>query len=221
MKTLQALKLCAVALMLGLAPSAFAASDDAPYFGRFTLNDTSLTGSIQVDAPCVESWKVLTEIDKLQTLAPHLGLSAPPPGTQKVAEKRGDLVNFATKKAQGIVTGQFVLASPVPNARVQAVVVPDRGPWMRIQQWDLQPDGEKKCNVGYNEAYNEIWVRLVGIAGSGFIAKNRDHHIHVILRRIKLMAEGKEPGPPEELDYLMQDARDFPGKFVMHASASK
>jgi hypothetical protein len=210
----------AVAMMMGVSVPAFAgAIEDEPFFSKPTLNDLSLNMSIQVDANCSESWKVLTQIEKLQKLAPHLGLTAN--GGQTSAEKRGDVLNFAMQKPTGIVTGQFVLASPVPNARVQAVVVPDKGPWMRIQQWDLQPQGETRCTVGYNEAYNEIWVRAVGLMGSDFIAKNRNHHIHVILRRIKFMAEGKEPGPAEEQAYLFADGRDFPAKFVVNRTAAK
>jgi hypothetical protein len=182
-----------------------------PFFEKFTLNQTSLTGGIHIAAPCSVSWKVLTELTSLQKLGPHLHLTTE--GGLKSAEKRGDLVHFSVDKPNGITTGTFVLASPVPFYKVQAVVVPDKGPWMRIQEWVMNPEGENKCMVTYNEAYNQLWLKAAGIEGADFIAKDRDHHIHVILRRGKNLAEGKEAGPPEETAYLMDDARNFPERF--------
>jgi uncharacterized protein YndB with AHSA1/START domain len=178
--------------------------------GNFVLNDTSLTAKAEVAAPCGNVWDVLTRIDLLQKWAPHLHLSTL--ADQKTAEKRGDVATFKTDKGSHQVTGMFVLASPVPHKRVQAVLVPDRGPWVRIQEWTLNPEANG-CSVDYNESYNELWLKAAKIQGSGFIAKNRDHHIHVVLRRMKNIAEGKEAGPADEIAYLMQDAKDFPDKF--------
>jgi hypothetical protein len=179
-----------------------------PFFEKFTLNETSLTGAIHVDAPCENSWKALTQLDMLQKLGPHLHLTTS--NGLKSAEKRGDVVDYMVEKPNGKVTGQFVLASPVPFHKVQAVLVPNKGPWLRIQEWVMTPEGEGKCLVSYNESYNQLWLKAAGIEGSGFISKVRDHHMHVILRRGKFLAEGKEPGPPEETAYLFEDARSFP-----------
>lgn len=208
----QSIQYGTVAMTLCLASTAFAGSgDDAPYFGKFTSNPMSLTASIKVDAPCSASWAVLTELDKLRSLAPHLNLSTE--NNKKVADKRGDFVYFKVKKSDHMATGKFILTSPVPHQSIQAIVVPDRGPWMRVQTWELVKDGPKACTVQYNEAYNEHWVRAAGIYGSKFVPKNRDHHMHVVLRRIKFMAEGKDPGPADETTYLFADARDFPNMF--------
>jgi hypothetical protein len=182
-----------------------------PFFEKFKLNETSLTGGIHIAAPCSISWKVLTQLDTLQKLGPHLHLTTE--NGLKSAEKRGDLVHFSVDKPNGTTTGTFILASPVPYYKVQAVVVPDKGPWMRIQEWVMNPEGENKCLVTYNEAYNQLWLKAAGIEGSDFIAKDRDHHIHVILRRGKNLAEGKEAGSPEETAYLLDDARNFPERF--------
>jgi hypothetical protein len=196
-----------------MAGRAFAADNgNWAGFGPFTLNELSLTGTVEVNSDCTKVWGVLTELEKMQKLAPHLSLNSPT--GQKTAEQRGDVVRIAVQKSNGIMTGQFVLTTPVPYQRIQAVLSPDRGPWMRIQQWTLNPE-DKKCLVDYAEAYNELWVKGVGIDGSGFIQKNRDHHMHVVLRRIKNMAEGKEPGPPQEIEYLFEDAKVFPDQFRM------
>lgn len=181
-------------------------------FGPFTLNELSLVGSVEVNAHCKDVWRVLTELDKMQNLAPHLALHSL--DGQKIAEHRGDVVRVSVQKAKGIMTGQFVLTTPVPFERISAVLAPDRGPWMRMQQWNLNPrDHERKCLVDYDEAYNELWVKLARLEGSDFIRKNRDHHMHVVLRRIKNMAEGKEPGPAAETTYLFEDAKAFPDKY--------
>jgi len=181
-------------------------------FGPFTLNALSLTGSVEINSDCTEVWGTLTELEKMQKLAPHLGLNSPT--GQKTAEHQGDVVRVAVQKRNGMMTGQFVLTTPVPYQKIQAVLAPDRGPWMRIQQWTLNSQ-DKKCLVDYAEAYNELWVKVVGIDGSDFIKKNRDHHMHVVLRRIKNMAEGQEPGPPQETEYLFEDAKAFPDQFKM------
>jgi hypothetical protein len=203
----------ALALAVALSGGASVAVGDEswPGFEPFTLNDLSLVGRVSVDAPCMEAWKVLTEIDRMRTLAPHLGLHSAT--GQRTAEQRGDAVRVKVQKAHGIMTGEFVLTTPVPFHKITAVLIPDNGPWMRIQQWTLNNQTGGKCVVDYNEAYNELWVKTVGIDKSGFIKKNRDHHMHVVLRRIKNLAEGKEPGPAEETAYLFEDAKVFPDKF--------
>lgn len=204
--------MCTLGLFVALTAGMVYATenDNWPGFGPFTLNDLSLTGSVEVNSDCVGVWGTLTELDKMQKLAPHLGLNTP--NGQKTAEQRGDVVRISVQKRNGIMTGQFVLTTPVPYQKIQAVLAPDKGPWMRIQQWTLNPQ-DKKCLVDYSEAYNELWVKTVGIAGSDFIKKNRDHHMHVVLRRIKNMAEGKEPGSPQEIEYLFEDAKTFPDQF--------
>jgi hypothetical protein len=194
----------------GRAEEQKAGSDEWAGIGNFVLNDSSLLAKAEVAAPCNKVWDVLTRIDLLQKWAPHLHLTATTDKDR--AENRGDVVAFSTDKGSHRLTGLFVLASPVPYKRVQAVLVPDRGPWVRIQEWLLVPN-PKGCSVDYDEAYNELWIKAARIQGSGFIAKNRDHHIHVVLRRMKNLAEGREAGPPGELDYLLQDAKDFPDKF--------
>jgi hypothetical protein len=194
----------------GASAVAAPAEEHEAFFEKFTLHESSLEGAVHVDAACNNVWKVLTQIDLLQKLAPHLHLTTN--GGQKTAEKRGDVVNFSIDKPAGPATGQFILASPVPFIKVQAVLVPNKGPWVRIQEWLMTPEGTNKCLVTYNEAYNQLWLKAAGIEGSGFIQEVRDHHMHVILRRIKNMAEGKEPGPPEETTYLFEDARTFPEK---------
>jgi len=212
----KSLSVTLVALGALAAGQAYASEwDDS--FGPFTLNTVSLAGSVEVNAPCLESWKVLTEIDKLQKLAPHLGLAAV--DGQKTAEHRGDVVRVKTQKLNGVMTGEFVLTTPVPFKRISAVLAPDRGPWVRIQQWDLITTSDKTCRLDYDEAYNEVWLKAVQIMGSDFIKSNRDHHIHVILRRIKNMAEGREPGAPDEVNYLFEDAKTFPEKFRVTTQA--
>src|SRR4051794_1601546 len=150
----KALSITLVTLCSLAAGQTLAAEQWDDSFGPFTLNSMSLTGSIKVNAPCLESWKVLTEIDKLQKLAPHLGLSDPT--GQRTAEHRGDVVRVKTQKLSGVMTGEFVLTTPVPFKRISAVLAPDRGPWVRIQQWDLVSiDNDKACRLDYDEAYNE------------------------------------------------------------------
>lgn len=214
--TRQVLKLAVLTLALG-ARGAWATdtagADEYPGMKPFVLNESSLKASVDVNAPCSEAWSVITNLEKLRTLAPHLGLHTT--NGQLTAERRGDVVAIDVDKGNGQrLKGEFVLTTPVPFFQITAALFPEKGPWMRIQQWTLNPgENDKKCVLDYNEGYNELWIKAVGIEGSGFIAKNRDHHMHVILRRIKNMAEGREPGTKAEIDYLFADAREFPAKF--------
>jgi hypothetical protein len=194
----------------GAVAAAEAEEQHEPYFDKFALHENSLTGGVHIDADCKKVWEVMTTIDLLQKWAPHLHLTSI--NNQKTATQRGDAVNFRVERMSGTGTGQFILASPVPFHRVQAVVVPQKGPWIRIQEWNMVPEGDKKCRVDYNESYNELWVKHQGLEGTNYIKKIRDHHIHVVLRRMKNLAEGKDAGPADEVTYLMEDAKTFPDK---------
>lgn len=183
----------------------------------FTLHDTALQATMHVNSHCNQVWDVLTIIEKLQELAPHLNITSP----VVRAHERGDYINTAVIKEDHVARGKFVLLTPVPFNRVDAVVQPDKGPWMRIQVWEMNPVSGDDCRVDYSESYNEIWLKQKRIDGTPFIAENRDHHIHVILRRIKRMAEGKAPGDEAEYAYLFEDARTFPKPFQRPRQASR
>lgn len=194
-----------------IAAGASASDRDWPGAGKFKLYDTALEGNYHINANCQTVWGVLTQVDKLRELAPHLNITS----HLKVAEKRGDYVNVAVTKPRGTARLKFVLLSPVPNHRVDAVLQPEGdGPWVRIQRWLLNPVNADQCNIGYFESYNEIWLKKQRIYGSNFIAENRDHHVHVILSRIKNMAEGRPAGDKKEYKYLFDDARTFPAQFA-------
>src|SRR5689334_5659666 len=101
------------AAMAAQAEEKKGSADEWAGIGNFVLYPTSLMAQADVAAPCERVWDVLTRLDLLQKWAPHLHLASTT--GQARAEKRGDLVAFSSDKPSGQVTGQFILASPVPN----------------------------------------------------------------------------------------------------------
>lgn len=122
------------------------------FFEEFTLHENSLDGAVHVDASCDNVWKILTQLDLLQKLAPHLHLTTD--GGQKTAEKRGDVVNYSIDKPAGPATGQFILASPVPfiedlpgedEARLQVIHALAAGTTSNLRRsvWRAVPSGQR------------------------------------------------------------------------------
>jgi hypothetical protein len=207
----------AMALAASTVQAAGGGDEDWTGIDPFELHPTSLKAVVKVNAHCDRVWDVLTVVEKLKILAPHLNITSP----VERAHERGDYVNTIVDKGDHTAKGKFILTSPVPNERVSAIVQPDDGPWMRVQVWTMSPTGPDSCRMDYSEAYNEEWLIKQRIDGTDFIAKNRDHHIHVVLRRVKNIAEGKKPGSDAEYKYLFADAKDFPKQFQRPKAQAK
>lgn len=205
------------ALSIGLlwAASAFAA-DDVPVIaeeaGEFTASALAFESRVQVEAPCAEAYATLTEFARLSKLVPHLhGKASVPKGA-----KAGDTLSYEFERADGTKnSGRFVLTTIEEGSRVQVLVQPDHGPWLRVQEFRLYapaagPRKESECHVAYEETYNPKVLHNVAYNMKEIVEEIRKPYMEVILRRLKNISEGKEAGPKSEVEKLREVARHFP-----------
>jgi hypothetical protein len=199
-----------VAAALVLAGTARAA--DVPIVpensGEFTADHISFQSRIQVGASCKEVFNALTDFKKLQELVPHLH------GKAKVAKATnpGDTLWYEfQRKDKTKSTGRLVLTTIEENARLQVLVQPDQGPWLRVQEFVLySPQKGDRCDVIYEETYNPRPLKNAAYNLKEIIQEIRAPYMNIILRRLKNIAEGKSPGPADETDKLREIAKQFP-----------
>ncbi len=185
-----------------------------------SAEELAFTSTVDVAASCNEVWTSLTEFARLQKLVPHLH------GTANVARatKPGDALFYTLDKADGSKnTGKFVVTELEPAYRLQVMVQPDEGPWLRVQEFMLytkaaqKADKEKKekaahesCHVSYAESYNQLALKYQEYDRTAIVKDLREPYMQIILRRLKNISEGKEPGPAEETQKLSEVAKNFP-----------
>jgi hypothetical protein len=186
--------------------------------GAWAGEQLSFTSTVDVAAGCNEVWTSLTEFSRLQKLVPHLH------GTANVARasKLGDTLFYTLEKKDGTKnTGKFVVTELDPGYRLQTMVQPDEGPWLRVQEWTLyvKPPGkaDKKdkgdkdtCHVTYAESFNELALKYQDYDATAIVKNLREPYMQIVLRRLKNISEGKDPGPPEETQKLADVAKNFP-----------
>ena len=195
-----------------LIASAALAAGDVPVvsenMGEFTADHLSFQARVEVAAPCKEVFTVLTDFKKLQTLVPHLN------GKAKVAKATnpGDTLWYEfQRKDKTKSTGRLVLTTIEENARLQVLVQPDQGPWLRVQEFALySPQKGDRCDVIYEETYNPRPLKNAAYNLKEIIQEIRAPYMNIILRRLKNIAEGKSPGPADETDKLREIAKQFP-----------
>ena len=177
--------------------------------------DLAFTSNVDTAASCNEVWTNLTEFPRLQKLVPHLH------GTANVARANqiGDMLFYTIDKADGSKsTGKFVVTSLEPAYKIQVMVQPDEGPWLRVQEFTLYqkppPKGEKGgkagCHVEYEEAFNQLALKYKGYDATGIVKGLREPYMAIVLRRLKNLSEGKEAGPANEVKKLAEVAKNFP-----------
>jgi hypothetical protein len=192
---------CALLFCFAVAtPAAFAA-------------DLSFTSGIDVAADCNAVWENLTEFGRLQKLVPHLH------GTANVARatKLGDALFYELETSEGKKnTGKLVVTSLEPAYKLQVIVQPDEGPWLRVQEFTLltppakgKKDGAR-CRVDYEESFNELAMKHKGYDTSGMVRDLRESYMGTILRRLKNLSEGRDAGPADESGKLREVAKNFP-----------
>ncbi len=198
----------AALLLAGIARAA-----DVPIvsesMGEFTADHLSFQARIQVAASCKDVFGTLTDFKKLQELVPHLH------GKAKVAKASnpGDTLWFEFDRKDGTKnTGRMILTSIDDPSRVQVLIQPDQGPWLRVQEFDLYAPkgGESKCDVIYEETYNPRPLKNAAYNLKEIVQDIRAPYMDIVLRRLKNLSEGKSPGPKEEIEKLREIARHFP-----------
>ncbi|MGH7857305.1 MAG: hypothetical protein ACREQY_08230 [Candidatus Binatia bacterium] len=184
--------------------------DEEP--GEFKAKDLSFESRVEVEATCKEAFKTLTEFGRLQKLVPHLH------GKAKVAAAKdpGDTLSYEFERTDGTKnTGRMILTTLETDHRVQILVQPDEGPWLRVQEFKLYAPagGEKKsssCHIAYEETYNPKPLRNAAYDMKEIIEQVRAPYMEIILRRLKNISEGEEAGPKAETEKLREIAKHFP-----------
>ncbi len=177
-------------------------------------DELAFTSKVEVGATCSDVWNNLTEFGRLQKLVSHLH------GTANVARATqvGDTLFYSIDRAGKTKnTGKFVVTSLEPAYRLQVMVQPDEGPWLRVQEFVLygrQPKGEAKgkseCDVTYEESYNQLALKSQTLDTSGVVKSMREPYMEIILRRLRNLSEGKEAGAADEAKRLAEVAKNFP-----------
>ena len=109
----------------------------------------------------------------------------------------------------------MILTTIEENNRIQFLVQPDQGPWLRVQEFRLYapaagPKKDSQCTVIYEETYNPKPLKNAAYDVKEIIQDIRAPYMEIILRRLKNAAEGKEPGPAKETEQLKEIAKNFP-----------
>jgi hypothetical protein len=179
-------------------------------------DELSFTSAIDVNANCNAVWTTLTEFGRLAKLIPHLHGTANVPRATQI----GDMLFYTIDKADKTkATGKFVTTSFEPAHRLQVMVQPDEGPWLRVQDFTLyakpqaDKDGKAKkdvCHVEYEESYNQLALKFKQYDASGIVANLRQPYMNIILKRLKNLSEGKDAGPADEVKKLAELAKNFP-----------
>lgn len=202
-----------VALLAG-ATSALAA--DAPIVseskGEFSADALSFESRVEIDANCKDVYATMTDTKKIGALIPHLNGKAK---VVKVANP-GDTMSYEFARKDGTKnTGRMIVTTIEENNRTQFLVQPDQGPWLRVQEFRLYAPAagakkESQCTVIYEETYNPKPLKNAAYDVKEIIQEIRAPYMRVILRRLKNLAEGKDPGPPKETEELRAVAKNFP-----------
>src|SRR5207249_8875706 len=136
-----------------LAPVARAQTPEVPIVhetkGEFSADALAFESRIEIDASCPEVFASLTEIKRVGALVPHLH------GKAKItkAANPGDTMWYEFDRKDGSKnSGRFVLTTIEENSRVQFLVQPDAGPWLRVQEFRLfapaaGPKKDSQCAV--------------------------------------------------------------------------
>jgi hypothetical protein len=210
----RALSVSAIALLVA-APLRLLAAD-APVVqetrGEFSADALAFESRVEIAANCKDVFNALTEMRKIGAMVPHIH------GKAKVtkAANPGDTLSYEfERKDKSKNTGRFVLTAIEENNRIQFLVQPDQGPWLRVQEFRLYApaSGSKKesiCNVIYEETYNPKPLKNQAYDMKEIVQEIRRPYMEIILRRLKNIAEGKEPGPAKETDQLRDIAKNFP-----------
>ncbi|MGH7820330.1 MAG: hypothetical protein ACREQ9_11185 [Candidatus Binatia bacterium] len=184
--------------------------DEGP--GEFKARDLAFESRVEVDATCKETFRTLTEFARLQKLVPHLHGKAKVPAAKSI----GDTLVYEFEREDGTKnTGRMILTTLESDHRVQILVQPDEGPWLRVQEFRLYAPagGEKKgstCHVAYEETYNPKPLKNAAYDMKEIIEEVRAPYMEIILRRLKNLSEGKEAGPQDETGKLREIAKHFP-----------
>jgi hypothetical protein len=180
--------------------------------GEFSADALSFESRIEIDASCTAVFTSLTDIKRVGALVPHLH------GRAKItkAANPGDTMWYEFERKDGSKnTGRFVLTTIEEDNRVQFLVQPDTGPWLRVQEFRLFAPAagvkkESQCAVIYEETYNPKPLKNAAHDVKEIVQEIRAPYMQIILRRLKNLSEGKEPGPPREAAELTEIAKTFP-----------
>jgi hypothetical protein len=183
--------------------------------GIAQAQDLAFTSSVDVAASCNDVWTSLTEFGRLQKLVPQLHGTANVPRANQI----GDMLFYTIDKADGSKsTGKFVVTSLEPAYKLQVMVQPDEGPWLRVQEFTLftkppakgEKAGKGGCHVDYEESFNPLALKYSGYDATGIVKNLREPYMAIVLRRLKNLSEGKDPGPADEAKKLAEVAKNFP-----------
>jgi hypothetical protein len=203
-----------VGVLLGCVAPALAA--DVPIVhesrGEFSADALSFESRVEINADCKKVFSTMTDMQQIQALVPHLH------GKAKVARAAnpGDTLAYEfERKDRSKNTGRMILTTIEENNRIQFLVQPDQGPWLRVQEFRLYapaagPNKNSQCTVIYEETYNPKPLRNAAYDVKEIVQDIRAPYMQIILRRLKNLAEGKEPGPAKETDQLKEIAKNFP-----------
>ena len=180
--------------------------------GDFSPAALSFESRVEVAKDCKSVFSGMTDVNRIQALIPHLN------GKSKVtkAANPGDTMSYEfVRKDKTKATGRFILTTIEENNRIQFLVQPDDGPWLRVQEFKLYapaagPKKDAQCTVIYEETYNPKPLRNAAYDVKEIIQDIRAPYMQIILRRLKNSAEGKAPGPPKETEELKEIAKNFP-----------
>lgn len=203
-----------VAVLLALAGPGSALALDVPIVsetvGEFTAEHLSFESRVEAGAGCKETFTGMIQLQNLQALVPHLNARTDVPKITRV----GDTLWYEFGRKDGTKsTGRFIVTTLEEGNRVQVLVQPDEGSWLRVQEWKLYSPaaGEKKsCNIIYQETYNPRALKERAYNVKEIVEEIRKPYMEIILRRLKNMAEGKKPGPPDETEKLREIAKILP-----------
>ena len=180
--------------------------------GEFSADALSFESRVEIQAGCKAVFSTMTDLQRIQALIPHLH------GKTKVARAAnpGDTLAYEfERKDKTKNTGRMILTTIEENNRIQFLVQPDQGPWLRVQEFRLYapaagPKKDSQCTVIYEETYNPKPLKNAAYDVKEIIQDIRAPYMEIILRRLKNAAEGKEPGPAKETEQLKEIAKNFP-----------
>jgi hypothetical protein len=180
--------------------------------GEFSADALFFESRVEVNANCKSVFALMTDLQRIQALIPHLH------GKAKVAKAAnpGDTMYYEFERKDGSKnTGRMILTTIEENNRIQFLVQPDQGPWLRVQEFKLfapaaGPKKDAQCTVIYEETYNPKPLKNAAYDVKEIIQDIREPYMRIILRRLKNAGEGKEPGPAKEADELREIAKNFP-----------
>jgi hypothetical protein len=201
-------------MFLALAFCGSALALDVPVIsenqGEFTTDHVSFESRIEAGASCKDAFAGMMQLKNLQELVPHLHAKAE---VSKLS-KAGDTIWYEFDRKDGTKsTGRFVVTTLEEGNRIQVLVQPDEGSWLRVQEWKLYApaSGAKKvCTIIYEETYNPRALKERAYNVKEIVEEVRKPYMEIILRRLKNMAEGKKPGPADETEKLREIAKILP-----------